>query len=277
MRNSNETDLDSPYALTDEQIRLFRANGFVKLKNVLSPATFERYGQAITDEVKRLNKMTKPMNERNTYQKAFLQVMNIWKQSDVVKEFSFSKRLARIAAELTGVAGVRMYHDQALYKEPGGGFTPWHADQYYWPLSNANCCTAWVPLQATPREMGPLGFSIGSHRFECGRNLGISDESEKRIAEALDEAKLPLDEGPFDLGEVSFHYGWTFHRAGPNTTDQARAVMTIIYIEDGMRLVKPVNVNQIGDWNAWMSGTQIGEPIATELNPVLYRSDDQAG
>ncbi len=271
MRNSTDVDLASPYTLTDEQIRHFRENGFVKLKNVLSPATIEQYGPAITDEVKRLNKMHKPMSERNTYQKAFLQVMNIWKQSEVVKEFSFSKRLARIAAELMGVAGVRMYHDQALYKEPGGGLTPWHADQYYWPLSNANCCTAWVPLQATPREMGPLAFSIGSHRFECGRDLGISDESEQKISDALEAAKLPMDEGPFDLGEVSFHRGWTFHRAGPNTTDQPRAVMTIIYIEDGMRLAEPVNKNQVGDWNTWMAGTKVGEVIATELNPVLYR------
>src|SRR5437867_11903427 len=125
MRNSNAIDLDTPYPLDKEQTRLFRANGYVKLKNVLSPATIEHYGRAITDEVKRLKKMTKPMSERNTYQKAFLQVMNIWKQSEIVKEFSFSRRLARIAAELMGVAGVRMYSDQALYKEPGGCLQLW--------------------------------------------------------------------------------------------------------------------------------------------------------
>jgi ectoine hydroxylase-related dioxygenase (phytanoyl-CoA dioxygenase family) len=271
MSDSNAVELDSPYPLTSQQIRSFRENGFVKLKNVLSPATIEHYGAAITAEVKRLNRQTKPMHERNTYQRAFLQVMNIWRQSDVVRKFSFSKRLARIAAELMGVRGVRMYHDQALYKEPGGGFTPWHADQYYWPLSNANSCTAWVPLQATPLEMGPLAFSVGSHRFESGRDMEISDESEQKISAALEAKKLPTNEGPFDLGEVSFHYGWTFHRAGPNTTERPRAVMTVIYIEDGIRLAEPVNKNQIGDIDKWMAGTTFGEIVATELNPVLYR------
>ena len=58
--------------------------------------------------------------------------------------------------------GVRMYHDQALYKEAGGGITPWHADQYYWPLETDKTITAWIPLQATPLEMGPLEFSAGS-------------------------------------------------------------------------------------------------------------------
>jgi ectoine hydroxylase-related dioxygenase (phytanoyl-CoA dioxygenase family) len=265
------TDLDEPYALTPAQIQHFREQGFIKLKHVFSAATLDHYGREITAQVKRLNTLTVPMEQRNTYQKAFLQVMNIWTKSDVVKEFSFSKRLARIAAELLGVKGVRMYHDQALYKEAGGGITPWHADQYYWPLSNGNTCTVWVPLQATPLEMGPLAFSARSHRFQAGRDLEISDESEKRINKALLEEKLSIEESAFDLGEVSYHYGWTFHRAGVNQTDRARAVMTVIYMEDGIRLIEPKNKNHIADWNTWMAGTKVGEVAATHLNPVLYR------
>jgi ectoine hydroxylase-related dioxygenase (phytanoyl-CoA dioxygenase family) len=268
---TNAIDLGSHYPLDEEQIRHFRERGYVKLKDVLSPAAVADYGPAITDAVKRLNKMHKPMAERSTYQKAFLQVMNIWQKDEKVREFSFSKRLARIAAELLGVNGVCLYHDQALYKEPGGGFTPWHADQYYWPLSSSNCVTAWAPLQATPMEMGPLAFSVGSHRFESGRELEISDESEATIQQALSAKKLPLDEGPFDLGEVSFHYGWTFHRAGPNTTTTPRAVMTVIYIADGIRVAEPTNTNQIHDINAWMPGLKPGDVVATDLNPVLYK------
>ena len=33
------TDLDTPYALSDAQIAQFRRDGFIKLKNVLSPET----------------------------------------------------------------------------------------------------------------------------------------------------------------------------------------------------------------------------------------------
>jgi hypothetical protein len=35
------------------------------------------------------------------------------------------------------VEGVRLYHDQALFKEAEGGITPWHADHtigLYQPL-----------------------------------------------------------------------------------------------------------------------------------------------
>jgi ectoine hydroxylase-related dioxygenase (phytanoyl-CoA dioxygenase family) len=62
-----------------------------------------------------------------------------------------------------------MWHDQALYKEPGGGFTPWHADQQYWPMASALCVTAWLPLQAVPMELGPLSFAPGSHLKKIGR------------------------------------------------------------------------------------------------------------
>ena len=66
-------------------------------------------------------------------------------------------------AKLLGVAGVRLYHDQSLYKEPGGGITPAHADQYYWPLASDRIVTAWIPLQPVPEDMGPLAFYAGSH------------------------------------------------------------------------------------------------------------------
>ena len=74
------------------------------------------------------------------------------------------------------VEGVRLYHDQALFKEAEGGITPWHADQYYWPLSTSKTITDLIPLQATPLEMGPLEFSAGSQQvFQKLLNWFLSD------------------------------------------------------------------------------------------------------
>jgi len=112
-----------------------------------------------------LNTQHLPLEERDTYRKTFLQIMNIWTKSAPVKEIVFSKRLAKIAVDLLNVDGVRLYHDQVLYKEPGGGITPWHADQYYWPLANASIVTVWIPLQETPFELGPLEFSSQSFKL----------------------------------------------------------------------------------------------------------------
>ena len=48
MTSADDTDLDTPYALDAAQIEFFRRNGFIKLKQVLSPATLAQYGAHIT-------------------------------------------------------------------------------------------------------------------------------------------------------------------------------------------------------------------------------------
>ena len=244
----------------------------MRLREVLSPATIRHFEPEITAKVIELNTLHLPMEERSTYQKAFLQVMNLWRQSEVVQQLVLSTRLARIAAELLGVEGVRLYHDQALYKETGGGITPWHADQYYWPFSSDRCCTVWIPLQETPLEMGSLSFAVGSHRFEFGRDLPISDESESRLQEAIARQGFEVSIEPYGLGDVSFHLGWTFHRANPNRTDLPRRVMTVIYLDADMTVASPANDNQAADLATWMPGAQPGEVPETPLNPVLYRA-----
>jgi ectoine hydroxylase-related dioxygenase (phytanoyl-CoA dioxygenase family) len=265
-------ELETAYSLDAADVAHFAEYGFVKLKNVLSPATIAAYEPEITGKVIELNTQHLPLDERNTYGKAFLQVTNLWQDSEVVLEFASSPRLAGIAAQLLGVRSVRLYHDQALYKESGGGVTPWHADQYYWPFKTDRCVTIWVPLQETPMEMGPLAFAAGSHKFEHGRDLPISDESERALQQALAAQNFPEVATPYELGEVSYHLGWTFHHAAPNQTDVPRRVMTVIYVDADMEIAEPVNEAQQRDLADWMPGNAPGETISSPLNPVLYSS-----
>jgi ectoine hydroxylase-related dioxygenase (phytanoyl-CoA dioxygenase family) len=264
------TELDTPYELAEDAVERFRHDGFVHLHDVLSAETLERYGREITAKVVELNTMHLPLEERSTYDKAFLQVTNIWTRSEVARKLVFSRRLAQIATELLGTKGVRLYHDQALYKEPGGGITPWHADAYYWPLSGELTVTAWIPLQDTPVEMGPLSFASGSQSFPALRDLSISDDSERLIQEAMERERFPYVQEPFALGDVSFHYGFTFHRAPANLSDRPRRVMTVIYTDRDIKVAEPINENQRGDLEGWLVGARIGESPDGPLNPVLY-------
>jgi ectoine hydroxylase-related dioxygenase (phytanoyl-CoA dioxygenase family) len=263
--------LQQPYTLTPEQIAYYEANRYIKLKQVLNEETLAFFREAITKQVNKMNTTATPVEERNTYGKAFLQLFNLWREDELIKELLFSKRLAKIATDLMQTSGVRMYHDQALFKEGGGGITPWHADQYYWPLETDKTITAWMPLQATPLEMGPLEFSAGSHQIVEGREMEISDESEAAIQQKLKVTDFKHVIEPFDLGEISFHSGWVFHRAGANTTHQMRKVMTIIYMDKDMKLKNPENKNQIQDWNTWCPGAIPGTEIDTPLNPIMYQ------
>lgn len=263
-------DLDRPYAIGAEKVAAFRRDGFVRLKQVFSVDEVRHYGAEISRLTLAGSGHKAPLAERSTYGQAFLQVTNLWQQGGPAREFVFGQRLARIAAALLEVGGVRLYHDQALLKEPGGGLTPAHADQFYWPLASDRAITAWVPLQPVPAEMGPIGFYAGSHRFDHGRDLPISDDSERLIGAAMERQGFALVDHPFALGEVSFHLGWTFHRAGANATSQARSVMTIIYIDQAMRLAEPVNAMQKIDRDTWCPGAQVGQVIDTPKNPVLF-------
>ena len=272
MTTATAHDLDRPYSLSDEQIAFFRKEGYIKLKQVLSPEQLKKYGERITEQVLELNTQHLPIEQRDTYSKAFLQVGNIWTHDAVVKEFVFGRRLARIATELLGTKGVRLYHDQALYKEPSGGISPWHVDQFYWPLESTQTVTAWIPLQQAAQDMGPLAFSARSQNLEFGRGLPISDESEVQIQEALTSGGYAYVEEPFDLGEVSFHYGFTYHRAGANTTENPRKVMTVIYMDSEMRAIEPTSSYQRNDLETWCDNTPPGQVIRGPLNPVLYEA-----
>ncbi len=263
-------DIDTPFALRDDQIAFFREQGYIKLKHVLSAETLAHYGAQITQLTIELNTQATPLEARSTYDRAFLQVMNLWESSPLVGRFVMGQRLARIAAELLQVPGVRLYHDQSLYKEPGGGITPAHADQYYWPLASDRTITAWIPLQAVPEDMGPLGFYGRSQNEAFGRDLGISDESETKISDNMARHGFEFSCGAFELGEVSFHLGWTFHKAGPNRSQKPRSVMTVIYMDSAMRLAEAISPAQVGDRDQWCPGAVAGQVINTRKNPVIY-------
>lgn len=261
--------LREKYPVSQEAKDFYQENKFVKLKQVLSPEVIDYFNGIISEEVDKLNSKSLPLESRDTYGKAFLQIFNLWRENEQVKELVLSKRLAGIASDLMGCEKVRIYHDQALFKEPGGGITPWHADQYYWPIDTDKTITAWIPLQATPLKMGPLEFSAKSHQIVFGRDLEIGDESEQQIKRNLRINNFEHVIEPFDLGEVSFHSGWVFHRAGANQTDQMRKVMTVIYMDADARLKQPDNPNQTNDWHTWCPGAIVGEKIDTPLNPVI--------
>jgi ectoine hydroxylase-related dioxygenase (phytanoyl-CoA dioxygenase family) len=263
--------LDEPYPISDEQISFYQKNRYIKLKQVLNQETLDFFNNAITVRVSKMKTIDTPLEQRSTYGKAFLQLFNLWCEDEVVKKLIFSKRLGKIASDLMQTDGVRIYHDQALFKEGGGGITPWHADQYYWPLQTDKTVTAWMPLQATPLELGPLEFSAASHQIVEGRELEISDESEAVIQQKLRVTDFKHVIEPFDAGEISFHSGWVFHRAGANVTDQMRKVMTIIFMDKDMKLKAPENKNQINDWNTWCPGATVGEVINSPINPIIYQ------
>lgn len=76
---------------------------------------------------------------------------------------------------------------------------------------------------------------------------------------------------PFDVGEISFHSGWVFHRAGANSSSFTRKVFTAIYMDKAMKLKQPENKNQIVDWETWCPGAIVDQEIDSHLNPIIFQ------
>jgi ectoine hydroxylase-related dioxygenase (phytanoyl-CoA dioxygenase family) len=257
--------------LDPSQVNDFRKNGHTLVKGVLKPDEVPAFRSAVNKAAYAYNAETRNLQDRDTYGKAFLQVMNLWEVDEEVKQFTLAKRFAKIAADLLGVEHVRIYHDQALFKEPGGGFTPWHQDQYYWPLSSSNTITMWMPLIDIDEEMGMLTFASTSHKEGFAGNLAISDDSEMQIEKLIKERQYPVTRSKtMDAGDATWHYGWTLHNAPGNLSGITREVMTIIYYGDGAIVTEPKNEHQENDRKRWLDGIVPGEKAASKLNPLAF-------
>ena len=86
----------------------------------------------------------------------------------------------------------------------------------------------------------------------------------------MEKMNFEFDVSSFDFGDVSFHSGWTFHRAGPNMSKSPRSVMTVIYMDANMRVREPVNNAQRNDLAQWLPGLKPGQLAASPINPVLF-------
>lgn len=264
-------ELSGEHHVAPERVSEYRRKGHTVLREVATAEEIGIYRPLIRSAALRQNTETRPLAERDTYGRAFLQSFNLWTADEDVRRFSLARRFAGIAADLMGVDAVRIYHDQALFKEAGGGPTPWHQDQYYWPFDGDDTITMWMPLVDVPAAVGTMSFVTGSHRHGYLGDFGISDESDAVFAATIEERQLRTEtHGAVQAGDATFHAGWTLHSAPGNPTSDVREVMTVIYFADGLRIAEPANDAQHVDLARWLPGLAPGDPAASRLNPIVY-------
>ena len=263
-------NISGDYKLTFEQINSFQVDGHILLREVARAEEITFYRPVIQQASYRYSTEKRSLKERDTYGKAFLQITNLWEKDEIVKKFVFAHRFAQIAADLLGVEKVRLYHDQALFKEPNGGRTPWHQDQFYWNLDTDKTITMWMPLVDVSEKMGLMSFAYCSHREKMIENIPISNDSEDFYKEFIRQKGFSVSNPePMKAGDATFHAGWTIHSAGKNDSERMREAFTIIYFADGARITAPVNEFQKADHERWLKGIEVGALANGGLNPVL--------
>jgi len=248
----------------------FRENGHLLVRGVLDAPDAAIFRQLVVEAVKRHSRDKRQLPDRGIYGRAFGQMVNLWRLDEGVREFVLAKRLAKVAADLLGVANVRIYHDHALFKDAGGRATYWHQDQYYWPLDTADTVTMAMALTDQQIEMGMFVFATGSHRQGTIMDPKLSSEPDSTYRKYIREQHFSLSRAAgMRAGDATWHYGNTVHHTAANLSDRRREMMTITYMADGARVAQPLHPAQVNELNMWLKGLPPGRLAASELNPLV--------
>ena len=273
MQLSPPPPLAADYEITDSQVAQFRRDGFIVLRGVLDAEEIAAYEQAIRDTAmvffRRYHMEPAPHG-------GFLQrKLNLRYESEGVRRFCLAPRFGRIAARLLQVPAVRIYHDQPLFKQPGGAESAWHQDQFYWPLATDRALGLWMPLVDCTEQMGSMRFVVGSHRFgDLGGGVisaGAAGFFDRFIAR---EQLSIFQTDSLAAGDCTFHSGWTIHGAPANHSATMREAMIVTFYPDGTRVAEFDNPQRAGNAKAFLGGREPGQPADSALNPVVYREQE---
>jgi len=216
----------------DAFVERYRRDGFVHVPGLLPAAEMPALAAAVDAAVaRRKTNDTRTLEDKSPYEQSFIQCQYLWEDFPSVRPLMFHPALGAALGALLGAERVRLWHDQALYKEPGGRETDAHQDHAYWPIAEADTVTAWIPLTEIDDETGCMGYVPGSHRGD----LEFVDIFRKPGSGAELVAKQSIKPVfvPCKPGDVIFHHGRTVHLAHPNRSERMRRVYTAIYLKDG--------------------------------------------
>ncbi len=253
--------------VSEDLVEEFRRDGFVVVPDLLTDAELEEFGAAVDRAVAdRKRNDTRTLAEKSLYEQSFTQCINLWEDHPDVLPLTFHLKISEVAAILIGVPRLRLWHDQALYKDAGGRYTEPHQDQPYWPMDEIDTLTAWIPFDGSTRENGCMGYVPGSHRVGVKKfiNIFAADETVKILEEPA-IAAIPPVYVEVPRGGVAFHHGLTVHLAMGNKGNRTRRVHTMIYFRDGATRTKPY-VHPSVD----RPGIKVGEAIDSDLTPLVW-------
>jgi ectoine hydroxylase-related dioxygenase (phytanoyl-CoA dioxygenase family) len=255
---------NNKYLLDDEQLQLYTKEGFIRLEGVLSGEALMYARKVVQAAVLlRKEKDIRTLKDKSQYEQSFLQCGYLCWDFPAIRDIVFGKRFAGIARDLMQVKHVRLWHDQALFKEPAGRHTDVHQDSSYWPIDQPeHTITLWLALNEVSREKGCLYFHPETHRSGIREYVDIFKNPHH--PKALDPSAVTYT--PLKPGDATFHSGLTFHGAGANTSNEMREGMTVIYLSDGLKF------DGTDERNASHKSCQdlkLGDPIDTRYTPIL--------
>ena len=252
----------SPRLFTDEELALFREHHAMVVRGDY--------------ETKRppLSREPEPGDTSR-----LVQVNNAYWTDATIARLVCSPIIGRIAAKLSGLPGIRLWHDQLLFKPPQSGVKGtigWHQDYGYWQcLDNQNALTAWVALEDVGEENGCMEVVPGSHRWGLlGEDNFYQQDIDEQIARIEKKTGQPFKTAPCILpaGCVSFHHCLTIHGSRANVSTRPRISIAIHLIPDGTRY--RAGTSSDDHTSNTLRRPKDGDAYAGPYFPVLFREGE---
>lgn len=266
--------------LAAEQISFYRENGFIIIEDFLNPeelinwrtgvmeAVEERKGQKMPDKNVKTGEDDGINVDADYFKNVFDQLLNLWQTNDRVKKLMLDERIGKLATDLSGADGIRIWHDQALIKRAWANPTSWHLDTPFWSFSDRKALSIWVALDDVTLENGCMFFIPGSYketRFESpliGKNVGDIFNFYPLFKNAKSVPAV------MKAGSCSFHNGLTIHGAQANMTSGFRRAMTCAYMPDGSTFNGQPNILP----ESYLNTLKVGDLLNNNnQNPLIYK------
>ena len=205
--------------------------------------------------------------EESYYDYVIVQRVNLWQDNPYVQRLILDPRLGKMAANLAGVDGVRLWHDQAMIKQPWANPTGWHLDNPYWSYSSRETLSLWLALDDATLQNGCLYFLPGSHKTATFDNSSIGENISdifRIYPQWKDTMAVPAE---MKAGSCSFHNGLIAHGAGANMTPGWRRAMTCGFMPDGCTFNGKQNILTDEQFASY----EIGDALDDDRqNPLIF-------
>lgn len=261
-------------SLDSFEISLYRKQGFLIRENFLHSGEVNELRQAVNETVAAMG--TRKIAGAGAdwtegdgyYDNVFTQRLNLWKLNPTVKSAMLSPALGEMLCHLAGIDGIRVWHDQALIKEPFGNPTSWHVDVPYWSFFSRDAISIWIALEDATLENGCLYYIPGSHKFTGGQNPAIGENLNGLFKIYPELAKIDPVAAPLKAGSCVFHNGLTAHGAGCNMTRTRRTALACAYMPDGATFNGQQNILP----ESYVRSLSVGDVLTDDrFNPLLFR------
>jgi phytanoyl-CoA hydroxylase len=268
--------------LSEAQVASYRENGFLVIENFLDSGELVHWQKTTQEAVDQRLAMTAAgvnstgtnkilSNQHNPdsyYAQVFTQCIKLLETHDGMKELMLDPRLGELAATLAGVDGIRIWHDQALFKPPFGNPTGWHLDNPYWSFSTRDTLSLWVALDDATLGNGCMWYIPGSHKTATWENAGIGQNMSDLFKLYPQWREIEPVACPCPAGSAVFHNGLTAHGAGANMTNKPRRAMTCGYMPDGATFNGQQNILP----DDYFKSLKVGDVLNNDtLNPLVWK------